>query len=66
MDHALLQRMIKIIDKENNFIMGEISIMDEERKWCFVPADTWNKGDYIINVDVNLEDLAGNNLRRIF
>jgi len=66
MDHALLQRMIKIIDKENITIMGEISIMDEERKWCFVPDDFWNKGDYFINVDVNLEDLAGNNLRRVF
>ena len=66
MDHALLLRMIKIIDNENISIMGEISIIDEERKWCFAPYDNWNKGDYFISVNVNLEDLAGNNLRRVF
>jgi len=66
MDHALLQRMIKIIDKENITILGEISIIDEERKWYFTPDHNWNKGDYFIIVDVNLEDLAGNNLRRVF
>ncbi len=66
MDHALLQRMIKIIDKENITILGEISIIDKERKWYFTPDHNWNKGDYFIIVDVNLEDLAGNNLRRVF
>lgn len=66
MDHALLQRMIKIIDKSKSPIMGEITTLEEERIWYFKPEDSWNKGDYFIDIDVNLEDLAGNNLRRVF
>ena len=58
--------MVKIIDNAKNPIMGEITTLEEERIWCFTPADSWNKGEYFIDVDVNLEDLAGNNLRRVF
>ena len=32
----------------------------------FYPAEPWNTGNYMIEVEGRLEDLAGNNLNRLF
>jgi hypothetical protein len=37
-----------------------------ERSWQFVPASSWQEGEYTIEVELRLEDLAGNNLTRLF
>ena len=66
LDHALLSRMLKVLDGKNAPVGGQAAPSDHDRRWTFVPAEPWRTGGYFIEVDIELEDLAGNNLRRPF
>jgi len=66
LDHALLGRMLSVKNPLGNPIVGVIEISDEETRWQFIPEMTWVKGNYLIQVDTALEDLAGNKLSRLF
>jgi len=66
LDHALLQRMIGVESAPGKTIDGEISVADEERRWEFVPAQSWPAGPLTLLVEKTLEDSAGNNLARPF
>jgi hypothetical protein len=37
-----------------------------EQRWSFMPASAWRATVHRLEVDTELEDLAGNNLRRLF
>ena len=65
-DHALLSRMLKVLDGKNAPVGGHAAPSEHDRRWTFVPAEPWRTGNYFIDVDPELEDLAGNNLRRPF
>ena len=45
---------------------GEIQLDATETVWCFKPRETWRPGEYSLQIDARLEDLAGNNLRGSF
>jgi hypothetical protein len=62
-DHALLQHMILVLDKDNAVIKGKITVSKEERKWSFLPDSIWNDAPVFIQVDTRLEDIAGNNIQ---
>jgi len=47
-------------------MFGNVSISEMETRWEFVPEQPWQSGDYRIEVDTALEDLAGNKLNRVF
>jgi hypothetical protein len=66
LDHAMLQRVIRVIDAGGNRLRGRISIEAEETRWRFIPDNAWKEGRYQIELDTTLEDLAGNSIGRPF
>ncbi len=66
LDHALLQRLIQVLDADGRSVAGSIMIGDMERMWYFTPEAPWAAGKYEIRVDAILEDVAGNTLRSLF
>ena len=66
LDHALLSRMLKVLDGKSNPVAGTSAPSRHDRRWAFAPAAPWQPGSYFIEVDTELEDLAGNNLRHPF
>jgi hypothetical protein len=41
-------------------------VSSAETRWAFAPSSAWKRGGYTLRVDTELEDLAGNNLRKLF
>ncbi len=66
LDHALLERVVRVVDAAENPVDGAIAITDAETCWQFTPADAWEPGMYQLVVDTTLEDLAGNSIGRAF
>jgi hypothetical protein len=67
LDHALVLRMLRVHHASNNAgLNGGLDTEAGEREWWFTPDFAWRDGDYYVSVDTELEDLAGNNLRRSF
>lgn len=66
LDYALLLRMIEVRSPTGDRIQGEISITQNETRWTFTPAAAWADGTHTIEVDADLEDVAGNSLRKLF
>ena len=66
LDYFLLGETISILNHKNEIIPGEIKITDREKRIAFTPQQFWKQGNYRIQVKAILEDLAGNNLNRLF
>ncbi|MGI8979674.1 MAG: hypothetical protein ACR2FY_10635 [Pirellulaceae bacterium] len=66
LDHALLLRTIAILDATGKEVAGEIAVTQHERQWGFTPANPWESGEYSLDVDKVLEDVAGNRIGRAF
>jgi hypothetical protein len=66
LDFFLLTETIRIFDKNRNKIPGELKIEKEETKLSFIPQKKWASGQYLLRIDSHLEDLAGNNLNKLF
>lgn len=65
MDHALLHRML-VVRRDGADVAGTVTVSERERRWAFVPTEPWHGAAHTVEVDTELEDLAGNNLRRLF
>lgn len=66
MDHALLHRMIWVVDTKDGRVAGTIAMDERETRWHFTPEKAWAAGEYRLKIDAALEDLAGNSLGRPF
>lgn len=66
MDHLLLIRTFVLKNSNNEMITGKINIGKAEKSWHFSPDKPWQSDQYRIEVESRLEDLAGNNLNRLF
>ncbi len=66
LDHALLERVVRVRGPGDERVAGRAEVGDGERSWRFVPDAPWRAGDHAIEVETILEDLAGNNLRTLF
>ncbi|HSF52494.1 MAG TPA: Ig-like domain-containing protein, partial [Algoriphagus sp.] len=66
LDFSLLNEVFTIKDDDNQPISGKWIIGLEEKSIQFIPENSWKKGKYILQVESRLEDLAGNNLNRLF
>ena len=69
MDHALLTRMLHVRRRDDGsgaFVAGQIATANDDRFWSFQPLEPWMNGRYSIEVDPELEDLAGNNMHHLF
>ena len=66
LDYLLLKNAIYITDTKSIPIVGSFEPAANETKLRFIPAEPWKPADYMIHVEARLEDLAGNNLNRLF
>ena len=66
LDYFLLQETVQIIDEKGTSIAGSLTISNEETTISFIPEKQWLPGNYRLQVASYLEDLAGNNLSKVF
>lgn len=65
LDSFLVEETIKIF-KNKEEIKGSFFISKKANSVVFIPSQSWTKGKYQIQIESRLEDLAGNNLNRLF
>lgn len=66
LDRMLAEETIRVLDSNRQPFEGKYSVGLEDSSLEFVPQVPWSKGTYYIFVEARLEDLAGNNLNRLF
>ena len=66
LDFYILNEGVKLVDKSGDFVSGTIALSNEERTLKFFPDNPWSAGDFALQIEARLEDLAGNNLNRPF
>jgi len=66
LDHALAARMLTVTDAHGTPVPGSVALAEGDTAWTFIPERAWQAGDYSIRVGGALEDLAGNNVVRVF
>jgi len=66
MDHALLQKSLLVVNRNDEKVEGKFTIGNNEKEWTFTPNHNWEANNYRIQINAELEDLAGNNLNRLF
>lgn len=66
MDHALALRMIAVNAPDGTPVAGTAKLSDQERRWEFTPAKNWTRGGHRIVIATTIEDLAGNNIGKLF
>lgn len=66
LDHALLERVLRVSDASGKTIAGAVTVGAEERTWSFVPTSPWRAGRYQVQLPATIEDLAGNNIGKSF
>ena len=66
LDYVLLIHTIRIVDDEANEVKGAFNVIYNETALTFVPDETWKTGEYVLEIEPRLEDLAGNNLNHLF
>ncbi len=66
LDRAMLQNAIRVTGPDGKDVEGRVKVEDGETTWHFTPNSPWIAGKYTLMIDSELEDLAGNSLRRTF
>ena len=66
MDHALLQRMLWVVDTRGDQVLGDVLVEEREARWVFSPREPWGEGDYQLVMDTTLEDVSGNKIKAAF
>jgi hypothetical protein len=66
MDHALLERLVWVVDASGTKVAGKVAVTERETVWLFTPASPWRAGAYHLVADTRLEDLSGNSIGRPF
>lgn len=66
LDYVLLQNVLQVVDIQGNSVTGSFQVSEEEKRVRFTPTKLWSVGVYKLQVESRLEDLAGNNLNRLF
>jgi hypothetical protein len=64
LDHAMLQHVISVAG--DHVLAGKVEVTEHERRWSFTPGSPWQPGRYLLAIDPNLEDAAGNSIGRPF
>ncbi|MDX1470981.1 MAG: Ig-like domain-containing protein [Flavobacteriaceae bacterium] len=66
MDSQLALETISIFNDKQQELRGDFQLQSNETGITFEPLQNWDKGTYMIKIEARLEDLAGNNLNRLF
>lgn len=66
-DFMLVEKNMSVMNANNQPIEGAFYLIDNASKAiAFIPKKAWKKGNYTLVVQSTLEDLAGNNMNRLF
>jgi hypothetical protein len=65
-DHYLLQESLSVLTNDGKPVKGKVTLVDKDKTWMFTPDTEWSLGAYKLRVASRLEDLAGNNLNKVF
>lgn len=66
LDFGMLRAGLWIENEQGEPIEGSPEIGRAECSWSWIPTSAWEAGYYYLRIDEDLEDLAGNNLQRLF
>lgn len=66
LDHALATKCLTLYNKKGKRVAGIATLKNKDKEWEFTPLDNWLANPYRIQIEAELEDLAGNNLNRLF
>ena len=66
MDLSTALHTLSVQTQNGEILNGSVELTDNETLWKFTPINHWNKGKYRVLIYSKLEDLAGNNLNRVF
>ncbi|MEX0939476.1 MAG: hypothetical protein WDZ59_16555 [Pirellulales bacterium] len=66
LDHAMLMRVLNVVDGQGKPVPGDVQVGDQEQRWSFAPRQPWQPGEYHIVIATTLEDRAGNSIERPF
>ena len=66
LDHVLAERTISVVDANGNEVKGKLKVNDHGDIVYFFPGNVWKMGDHALQIESRLEDLAGNNMDRLF
>ncbi len=66
LDRALLASRMAVEDAAGRRVTGTIDVDEGDRRWRFTPTEAWRPGPHRLRVAPDLEDVAGNSLRRLF
>lgn len=66
LDFTSLLSSFKILNHDEQEIVGLYHILPGEMGIEFIPEQAWTAGEYTIQVEGSVEDLAANNLNRVF
>lgn len=66
LDYVLSKQTIRIVNENGIVVSGEIELNQNESGLRFTPDEPWQKDTYHLKSESRLEDLAGNNLDRLF
>lgn len=66
LDHALLNRVVWVVDAAGKQVPGELTVGGGERVLTFAPTGRWAKGEYKLVADTRLEDVCGNRVGEPF
>lgn len=65
LDHFLFAESITVVDSKDATIKGKVTIK-KDQFWEFTPIHPWTAQSYELKVNARLEDLAANNLNKVF
>ncbi len=66
LDYGSALNQIRVQNAQKKEIEGTLKLIDKETSLIFTPNKHWAKGNYFVTINTILEDLAGNNLDRLF
>jgi hypothetical protein len=66
MDFVILPESFIVLDGLGHKVSGKFELRQNESTVAFTPDVEWKDGDYTLYINPLLEDLAGNNLNRLF
>ncbi|MGE3808021.1 MAG: hypothetical protein AB7K24_25450 [Gemmataceae bacterium] len=66
LDHALLHRLLWVVDAAGQRVPGKIAVSSGETVWQFTPEEAWQPGRFDLVVDTTIEDRAGNTIGKPF
>ena len=66
LDRAMLEHALVLLDPGGAKVVGRASLSEDATRWRFAPETNWLAGSYQLEINADLEDLAGNSLSRAF